>query len=48
MAVVTTSKTKGMTYQYTVNIVAPGDLRNFVQHVITIIYITPPATQVAV
>ncbi|MCX8647998.1 hypothetical protein J3U01_06205 [Bifidobacterium sp. B4107] len=42
MAVVTTSKTKGMTYRYTVNIVAPGDLRNFVQHVITIIYITPP------
>lgn len=47
VAVVTTTKIKGMTYRYTVNIAAPGDLKDFVQHVFTVTYITP-ATQVAV
>ena len=47
VAIVTTTKIKGMTYRYTVNIAAPGDLKNFVQHVFTVTYITP-ATQVAV
>lgn len=41
VALVTTTKVKGMTYRYTVNIAAPGDLANFVQHVFTVTYITP-------
>ena len=46
VAIVTTTRTKGMTYRYTVNIAAPGNLKTFVQHVFTVTYITP-ATQVA-
>lgn len=46
ISLVTTTKTKGMTYRYTVNIAAPGDLSKFIQHVFTVTYITP-ATQEA-